>query len=123
MQSLIKSRDEELADNNKEVKRLKEKVLELYNKLKNGANHSLLNSWGIESLITQESEIEIGRLNKRILHIEKENRDLISKLSEKQNEYESLIQKSNLASSELQTTKMELIRYQQKWESFNKVCS
>ena len=96
-------------------------LLDLYNRLKQGPNHPTLNALGIESLISQESEIEVSRLNKRVLHLEKENRDYLSKLSEKQSEYESIIQKNNLTSSELQTTKQELNRYQQKWESLSKV--
>lgn len=122
MQSIIKSKEEQILDLNRELKRLRDKVLDLYNRLKEGPNHSALNALGIESLISQESEVEIARLNKRVLHLEKENREYISKFSEKQSEYESIIQKNNITTSELQTTRQELNRYQQKLESFNKAC-
>jgi len=93
LKSILDSKEKTIKELCDEVKRLKTKVVDIYTKLKEGANQTSLNSIGIESLISQESEVEISRLNKKISHLEKENREYLCKIAEKQNDYEALLSK------------------------------
>lgn len=94
----------------KENMDLKSKVYNLYNKLKNGEECSLNDTSHIELILSQESESKIHKLNAQVTCIEKDNKHLLTKLTEAQNKYESQIQETNILKNSQETSMMEIER-------------
>lgn len=96
----------------------------MYERLKEGGDFNTPQVSGSKatsdhSYFGGDAENEINKLHKRISHLEKENRDLMSKITNKQNSYETMIQKNNLATGELDTLKLELNRLNSRHDALN----
>lgn len=103
----------------KENKDLRDKVSELYNRLRNNGNFSHSDASHMESLVAQENELEVQML--KFISLEKENRHNLKLITEKQNAYESMIQENNIQKNDLKTLQLELERQTKKADSLNSI--
>ncbi|CAI2371320.1 unnamed protein product [Moneuplotes crassus] len=107
---IIDEKMEEINTLLKENKTLKNKVLELYHNEKESHEYG---STQIESLINQEAEIKIIKLDAKIKDLEKENKSLSIARTDYQNRYETQVQENNMLNNAVQTAEFELKRFQQ----------
>ena len=80
-----------------------------------------LNSLQIETLISQEAERELSKVEQRTEFIEKENRRLTKDLTQTKNDYETLVQKNNLNIQEIENKANEIKSLSETMVSLKKV--
>jgi len=117
----VELKDTSVLEYHKENKELREKVLDLYNKLKSGGGESMEDTAHVESIVSHQYENEINKLNKKISTVEKENRELLTDMTTKQNDFETMIQRCNILTNDNDVLKLELKRLQTKSDSLSKV--
>lgn len=121
LEECLRAKKETIDEYLEENKKLKNQNIDLYNKLKNGENQSSIDTANIESLLSQEHDAEINRLNHKIASSEREKSELLSKFTLKQNDYETMVQKNNTITNELETIKHEEKRLRSQIDSLREV--
>jgi chromosome segregation ATPase len=91
---------------------LKNKIIDLFDRLKSGKGQTSDDVSHVESIVSQKYEEDIYKLNKKISHLEKENREQLSSITQKQNDYETSVQRNNILNREIDNLKSEAKKLQ-----------